>query len=1221
MTDYTTQINEWYQAVQFRDAPAAELAAFNAALNAGATFEQVQNDIIDSAWTQTFVNPAIREYQAAFGRVPDQAGLAFWVGQLSAQGSSVLSQMSTLFANSPEFGAAYGGANANSPLTTAIVTQMYYNVLQRAPDAAGLNFWLNSGVKTGQLLQYFAQSPEFTTNTDPHIHAYQTFEIAGTEPNSAPYPSLFTMELGHTYTMTTGVDTIPSAPDFLPDPMPAGSVVNGFVNVANNSSTFQTGDVIQGSADTTVNIRDISTSNTGPIAAELSNISLINHNMSASNTYDESAYTAVVQEWINSDVSAAGGNTLEVLNAHASTTYGIRTNNVNHLDIHYVAADKGGTSQIALGGTECGSTVTIDGGAAMAAVSFLTTGNNDIGFVGGAKVKTLTVTGDGQNEIEASHKGDVATDGLTIDTSAATGHNDIDLGENFNSKVTVNGNGNTQIGVEFNTTIMMENAWTGVNVLEVMAGSDGNLFFKKGTTGLTEIQVNTDNRKDIELNNIVINNLTGVNSLVFEGDGTDGNQEFSTIWLNGDKTDTLDITFKNAADCVTGEVKALDPTSDVTIGWWKGHGNHIKTGDDGIVADGAVNVTLDTTGLVGSEGVFILGGGFTDNAVETFVFKSNAAKNYLDVIDGRKKGTLQSFDASGATGDLVVEFEEGTFANGALLIGAEGTNHIQVEESGKPENMPVTVFVELGNGGVATNEWHNWHGDKGNWDAWKLLERPSEIKDHEFNTWQIFDARESDDNFHLTVGNGDNLLFLGCGSDVVSVGSGNNYIQFGGNEHDINGGVETLTLAKHPNGIDRILVRNSQESTLDITGLNAGKAAAAVGSDEVYLLLNNSKGHTTVNLGDHPGAVIYANLDNSCEKAVVNLNELNGDILNIFSEACKNDSLEKTTFHLDHTQGGVAGAGAAATINIYDVDSDTCTLKLFFTGLEGDHFNINYNGKFADAATVNTIVNLGAHTEGSQIDIYDNGCEFTAVQDFISNDTFGIHTGKGTAIVLEGFDASQVAHVTIDGVKSGPHGIYNADTELYLDTGNSVVLTQNVAGAMNAIITYGVDSPLNWSSNTPDLWEEGAFVLNTNPKVPFNGIQSVDLGAHNNVFDNIVLSVNGNVFGPTMDFVSAKNASAADFLSFEFQSTAAVNFSQATFSSIGQFVGWVEHTLFPIPAAAASAAYSWFDGTNTWVAQTGNNTDGQTTVVQLTGQHSLNNAEIINGGYTIGLAA
>lgn len=77
-----------------------------------------------------------RVYQAAFNRVPDAAGLGFWINAMD-HGSSLVS-ITQGFVNSAEFQALYG----TNPTNTSMVTTMYTNVLHRAPDAAGIAFWV-----------------------------------------------------------------------------------------------------------------------------------------------------------------------------------------------------------------------------------------------------------------------------------------------------------------------------------------------------------------------------------------------------------------------------------------------------------------------------------------------------------------------------------------------------------------------------------------------------------------------------------------------------------------------------------------------------------------------------------------------------------------------------------------------------------------------------------------------------------------------------------------------------------------------------------------------------------------------------------------------------------------------------------------------------------------------------------------------------------------------
>ena len=338
------------------------------------------------------------------------------------------------------------------------------------------------------------------------------------------------------------------------------------------------------------------------------------------------------------------------------------------------------TAQIDLAGTKKGSSVTL---ANATGVDIATHGSNTITFTGGTGLTSFVVTGDGTNSFDLTGPGAVATSKLTVDTSASTGADLVDLGGNWNANDPIKGNGDTTLGLLLTTTTPLPTVpWTGVSALQLDTGSLGNLFLT-GVTGLTTViyENNPGN------NNVVLNNVVGVDSLIFKGDGTSGSQQFGSIWLNGDTSPTLSVTFENAVPLLI--------SSDVTIGTWGYAG-------DGIVADGVAAVTIDTTGVLGTAGDFILGGGFTDDALTSLTLISNAENNWIDTISTRDKQTLQLFDASKATGNLTVRFEDGAFANGAVVNGAVGTNHVTIEDSGTPQNQPVTVFVNLGNGGRAT---------------------------------------------------------------------------------------------------------------------------------------------------------------------------------------------------------------------------------------------------------------------------------------------------------------------------------------------------------------------------------------------------------------------------------------------------------------------------------------------------------------------------------------
>ncbi|MEN9867040.1 MAG: hypothetical protein RL748_2630, partial [Pseudomonadota bacterium] len=116
-----------------------------------------------------------RVYQAAFNRTPDQDGLGFWIKQIDK--GVQLTDIASGFIQSGEFKALYGAAPANPDL----VNKFYQNVLHRAPDAGGLNFWvdaLNSHRATPeQVLAQFAESPENQAALTGVIDAGFTFTL------------------------------------------------------------------------------------------------------------------------------------------------------------------------------------------------------------------------------------------------------------------------------------------------------------------------------------------------------------------------------------------------------------------------------------------------------------------------------------------------------------------------------------------------------------------------------------------------------------------------------------------------------------------------------------------------------------------------------------------------------------------------------------------------------------------------------------------------------------------------------------------------------------------------------------------------------------------------------------------------------------------------------------------------------------------------------------
>jgi Ca2+-binding RTX toxin-like protein len=101
---------------------------------------------------------AYRIYRAAFDRVPDLAGLGYWIDRLDHE--ATLRDIADGFAHSQEFVDMYGSAPSNAD----IVMRLYKNILHREPDAGGYQYWLdilnNKQATLPWVLAFFSDSQE-----------------------------------------------------------------------------------------------------------------------------------------------------------------------------------------------------------------------------------------------------------------------------------------------------------------------------------------------------------------------------------------------------------------------------------------------------------------------------------------------------------------------------------------------------------------------------------------------------------------------------------------------------------------------------------------------------------------------------------------------------------------------------------------------------------------------------------------------------------------------------------------------------------------------------------------------------------------------------------------------------------------------------------------------------------------------------------------------------
>ncbi len=130
----------------------------------------------------------VRLYFAAFNRIPDYDGLLFWQGIHRNGGADNF--IAQTFTQSDEFVKKYGPSISNAEF----IDLLYKNVLSRDADAGGKAFWLarmNEGVSRGEMLNAFAQAPEYSKNMAIKVNAILSyFSLLGRPPTATEISQL-----------------------------------------------------------------------------------------------------------------------------------------------------------------------------------------------------------------------------------------------------------------------------------------------------------------------------------------------------------------------------------------------------------------------------------------------------------------------------------------------------------------------------------------------------------------------------------------------------------------------------------------------------------------------------------------------------------------------------------------------------------------------------------------------------------------------------------------------------------------------------------------------------------------------------------------------------------------------------------------------------------------------------------------------------------------------
>ncbi len=116
------------------------------------------------------VGGLLRAYDALFDRSPDEAGFDYWLDQIESGVQSYVTVVDSLV-QTDEFQAAWSDVVDSA---SAFVGRLYERVLDRTPDAAGLEYWTDvysDGLLnvTGMMVA-FADSAEFNALVSPNFN-------------------------------------------------------------------------------------------------------------------------------------------------------------------------------------------------------------------------------------------------------------------------------------------------------------------------------------------------------------------------------------------------------------------------------------------------------------------------------------------------------------------------------------------------------------------------------------------------------------------------------------------------------------------------------------------------------------------------------------------------------------------------------------------------------------------------------------------------------------------------------------------------------------------------------------------------------------------------------------------------------------------------------------------------------------------------------------------
>jgi Ca2+-binding RTX toxin-like protein len=826
----------------------AELLSWDALVTANVlTQAQVTSAIVNSVEATTVVAPIVRIYQTFFNRVPDAAGLTFWVGQ-SRSGTS-LAAISNAFSTAAEFTAAYGTPSAST--IDSFLSALYTNVLGRTADATGFAFWKaqfaaqgSNAAAAAAIANSFSASAEFVSASATNITNLLTTAASSGSLGSGPLGGSSGSASGETFTLTSSTDTL------------TGTSGNDtfIATAATTGPTFQVADTLNGGSGTDVlNLTiDVLGADSVP-AATTTSIETINvRNVSGQNqTISGSNY--VGHTTLNNNLST---NLVAFTNVASGAAISV-TGNGTVTNAATTAAYVAGATAAALtitGGVTAGA-ITITGtGIVATTINSSGATANVVGAITDANTsKALTINA-AANLTATSIATGTASSSMTISGAAAS----VSIGTLDTDYTTVNAGGLTVGGL---TATMSTTATT------TLTGGAGNDVITTGvtlTTGSVAAGTGTDRlivADTTHLNTVALGaKYTGFEVLqVQDKVSTDLDQisGITAIRINdGNDAAGTGVTNLSAAQAAAITVIAANATGAITIGVK----NATTVGNIDTVAllidDGATAVNTLALGTPVIAGVEKLTLALTDNVTIADLTSASA----LDSITLTGAGTANITTAALATANFSVN---GSAMTGALTVSATNfaTNGVALTGGSAADSLTGGAQNDTINGGAGNDT--------------------------------LLSGLAGNDT--INGGDGNDTIVSGTGNDSLTGGAGSDTFRYNGTVNAVytdslatTAGLDRIT--DFVAGTDKIGLVNTGTTVTSVTLTSVAVATAAdVGT--LLTAIGNSVaastaaaaqvGVITVAAGAMAGTYLFVNdLNNAAQAAdtLINITGVSGTI-------------------------------------------------------------------------------------------------------------------------------------------------------------------------------------------------------------------------------------------------------------------------------------------------------------------------------------------------------